>query len=401
VTGKRVNAYGSMTCTNQPIEGRLQPALSQISGAVGIPITLSSLNINCEQPAGTLQVTVSPGAQSIILLDDGNGPDLAAADGVYTASWTPSALGNYTLTFPNGDIVQVSVLQNYGSITQSSANYVTFPGTNLNLGDDDIGTVSSPFPILFGGASFSTLYVSSNGTISFTNAFREYTNYPLPIPVGLTPARDLPVETLVAPFWEDLYPVKGGNQNVFWGVVGSAPTRQLVVEWRNVRHYDCRTDSNATIQFEAVFQEGLSDVVFNYGNTQFGGNCSFYDSGGSATVGIQVGPGVGDTWSYDQQLVGSNTSIQWQSPPPFTQPNPVPVLSSLSPTSVVLGGQPFTLALTGTNFVPGASIQWNGTSRAATFVSSTQLTAKIEASDFNLYTGSGTITIAVVNPTTP
>ena len=398
VSGRRLNAYGSMTCANRPVYGRLEPALSQISGTVGTTIKLSALNINCEQPAGTLQVSVSPGSLSLTLLDDGSAADLVAGDGVYTASWTPPALGNYTLTFPNGDVVRASVLQNYGSITQASANYVPFTGTNLNLGDDDIAMVSSPFPIAFGGGSFSSLYVGSNGVISFTNAFREYTNYQLPIPDGLTPARDLPVATLVAPFWEDLYPVKGAEQNVFWEVVGSAPNRQLVVEWRNVRHYDCRTDPNATIRFQTVFQEASSNVVFNYGNIGFGGNCSFYDSGGSATVGIQVAPGVGDTWSYDQQLVGNNTSIQWQSPPPLSQPNPVPTLSALSPSSVVLGGQSFTLTLTGTSFVPGASIEWNGATRAASYVSSTQLTAKIDASDFNLYDGSGTITIAVVNP---
>jgi Subtilase family/FG-GAP-like repeat len=398
VTGKRLNAYGSMTCANRPVYGRLQPALSEISGSVGTPLTLSALNINCDQPAGTVQVTVAPGGQTITLVDNGTGADLAAGDGVYTASWTPTALGNYTLTFPSGDVIAVSVLQNYGYTTQASSSYISFAGANLNLGDDDIASVASPFPIAFGGGSFSTLYVGSNGIISFTNAFGEYVNYPLPIPGGDTPSRDLPVQTLVAPYWDDLYPVKGTNQNVFWTVLGAAPNRQLVVEWRNVRHYDCRTDSNATIQFEAVFQEGSGNVLFNYANTAFGDNCAFYDAGGSATVGIQVAPTLGTTWSFDGQFVGSNTSIVWQSPPPVAQSNPVPTLSALSPNSTVLGSSSFTLALTGTNFVPGASIQWNGAPRAATFVSSSQLTAQIDASDFNLYDGAGTITISVVNP---
>jgi len=49
ITGKRLNAYGSMTCASQPIYARLQPTLSSISGTVGVPITLSTININCSQ----------------------------------------------------------------------------------------------------------------------------------------------------------------------------------------------------------------------------------------------------------------------------------------------------------------------------------------------------------------
>ena len=398
ITGKRLNAYGSMTCASQPIYARLQPTLSSISGTVGVPITLSTININCSQPTGTVQVSISPGAQTITLLDDGNGSDLAAGDGVYTASWIPPALGNYTLTFPSGDVIQAFVLQNYGFVKQGSSNYVSFTGTNLNLGDDDIAAVSLPFAIPFGGGSFSTLYVSSNGLLSFTNAFGEYVNYSLPLPNGVTPARDLPVLTLLAPFWDDLYPVKGTSQNVFWTVLGTAPNRQLVVEWRDVRYYDCRNDPNATIKFQVVFQEGSGNVLFNYANAVFGGNCSFADAGGSATVGMQVAPGLGTTWSIDQQLVENDTAILWQTPPPTPAPNPIPTLSSLSPSSTTLGGPSFTLTLTGTNFVPGSSILWNNAARAATFVGATQLTADIDAADFNLYDGAGTIPIAVVNP---
>ena len=204
--------------------------------------------------------------------------------------------------------------------------------------------------------------------------------------------------TLLAPFWDDLYPVKGTSQNVFWGVVGTAPNRQLLVEWRDVRHYDCRTDPSATISFQVVFQEGPGNVLFNYANAVFGGNCSFADAGGSATVGMQVAPGLGATWSIDQQLVGNDTAILWQTPPPTPAPNPIPTLSSLTPSSTTLGGPSFTLTLTGTNFVPGSSILWNNSARAATFVGATQLTADIDEADFNLYDGAGTIPIAVVNP---
>lgn len=82
---------------------------------------------------------------------------------------------------------------------------------------------------------------------------------------------------------------------------------------------------------------------------------------------------------------------------PFEIDNPAPQLSSVSPTTVVVGGAGFTLSVTGSNFVSGSMIQWNGNSRPTTFVSSTQLTAAIPANDLALPSASRA-QIAVFNP---
>jgi hypothetical protein len=70
-------------------------------------------------------------------------------------------------------------------------------------------------------------------------------------------------------------------------------------------------------------------------------------------------------------------------PLPFTivVPNPVPSLSALSSTSAAAGAPPFTLTVTGSNFVAGSVVRWNGTDLATTFVSGGQLTATVPASD--------------------
>ena len=79
----------------------------------------------------------------------------------------------------------------------------------------------------------------------------------------------------------------------------------------------------------------------------------------------------------------------------FTVNNPVPVLSSISPTSATAGGAAFTLTVTGSNFVNGAQVKWDGASRTTRFGSSTQLTADILATDIAT---AGTANITVVNP---
>jgi len=78
-------------------------------------------------------------------------------------------------------------------------------------------------------------------------------------------------------------------------------------------------------------------------------------------------------------------------------PNPVPYLNQpVLPDSVAPGGPGFTLTVTGSGFVSGAHVNWNGSSRATTFVSVTQLTAAILAPDI---AKPSTATITVTDPT--
>jgi hypothetical protein len=84
------------------------------------------------------------------------------------------------------------------------------------------------------------------------------------------------------------------------------------------------------------------------------------------------------------------------SAPAPTPQNPVPVLSSISPTTAHAGDAAFTLTVNGTSFISSSRVRWNGSDRTTTFVSSTQLTAAIPASD--IATG-GTASVTVFNPT--
>jgi predicted NUDIX family NTP pyrophosphohydrolase len=75
--------------------------------------------------------------------------------------------------------------------------------------------------------------------------------------------------------------------------------------------------------------------------------------------------------------------------------HPVPQISQpLVPASIAPGSAAFTLTVNGANFARGAMVQWNGSTRATTFVSSTQLTAQILAADV---ASAGTALVQVVN----
>jgi large repetitive protein len=76
--------------------------------------------------------------------------------------------------------------------------------------------------------------------------------------------------------------------------------------------------------------------------------------------------------------------------------NPVPFLNQpLVPDATAPGGAGFTLTVNGTGFVAGSTVKWNGSPRATTFVSRSQLTAAILASDIS---SPSTATVTVVSP---
>ncbi|MBY0487312.1 MAG: carboxypeptidase regulatory-like domain-containing protein, partial [Flavobacteriaceae bacterium] len=77
----------------------------------------------------------------------------------------------------------------------------------------------------------------------------------------------------------------------------------------------------------------------------------------------------------------------------FVTVKPNPTNASISPTSKIAGSGAFTITVNGTNFVDGESIvRWNGANRTTAFVSATQLTASITASDI-LTAGTANVTV--------
>ena len=79
-----------------------------------------------------------------------------------------------------------------------------------------------------------------------------------------------------------------------------------------------------------------------------------------------------------------------------------PVITSLSPSSVIAGASTFSLTIIGSNFqssggifTSGPTVQWNGSPLVTTFVNGAQVTATVPGS---LITSAGTANITVQNP---
>jgi subtilisin len=120
-----------------------------------------------------------------------------------------------------------------------------------------------------------------------------------------------------------------------------------------------------------------------------------------------VGAGVTDrTWTvtmpdtaaaYEFRLFGAHVTRLATSPPVTVDAslNPVPLATSLSPSSIMAGASGFTLTVSGSRFMAGSVVRWNGAIRPTTVVSATQLQATISAGDVAT---AGTANVTVFTP---
>jgi hypothetical protein len=307
ITLKRLKARGSLACTDSTVTSRLKPIPATVTAVVGRPMDLAALNIRCAVPNGAVTVTVNPGGQAIALSDDGAGIDQAAGDGIYSGQWTPAATGAFVLTFPGADDVTVQVLPSSYTVTAVPFADRPITGTPLQILPLEPGAITSPFPLRFAGGSFTTLYVDERGAAQFDSGetYHDLSPFSEPLP---SPYHS----TLIAPFWDRVRPLTAGTGEVVWEVTGTAPNRELVVEWRNLERSDVFCELfGGFVTFQAVFFENSSDILFNYRDTVFGGYCTDLDHGATATVGIQVSPDVGTMFSFHTPALADGTSLLW------------------------------------------------------------------------------------------
>ena len=110
----------------------------------------------------------------------------------------------------------------------------------------------------------------------------------------------------------------------------------------------------------------------------------------SATFAVNTSPVSVSTAVTISSLYGGLTR-----PANLTITPPPPAVTGLSPSVATAGGPAFTLTVSGSNFVSGSKVRWNGADRVTTFGSATQLQASILTADL---AAPGMIPVTVFNP---
>lgn len=142
-------------------------------------------------------------------------------------------------------------------------------------------------------------------------------------------------------------------------------------------------------KFTPVATANLSQLTNQYGEgVSIAPNAIQWGRSGVAFV---VQSGCCGTTVNQLVLVQSNLMQ-----PASSTSNPQPVAGSLSPASATHGSGNFQLTITGSGFVPGASVTWNGNDRTVSYVSGTALIVYVPGSDIAT---AGNASVVVTNPT--
>lgn len=195
--------------------------------------------------------------------------------------------------------------------------------------DDTFYTVNLPsgFSFIYYDRSFDAVYVSSNGYLTFRNYGASdpyFTNDNLS--GGSAP------DSMIAVFWDDLI-LSENTARVYQKVIGAAPYRALVIEYKDVS----LKAGSSPLTFQVILYETTNLIKLQYLSLGTGSNGEL---GGSATVGVKFGLDF-NTYSFNNPSLANGRAILF-----FPSAN-ISAIANLQPSQVAVGtnGQKFRFTL--------------------------------------------------------
>ncbi len=153
----------------------------------------------------------------------------------------------------------------YGWIDISgSGSSIPSPSDDGNYGPFDLG-----FSFSFYGQIFDSVYICTNGFLSFTSTSTAYNN--AGIPNGGEP------NNLLAPFWDDMSPNTAGS--IYYEAVGG----QFIVQFQDVEHY--LGGNPETFQ---VILDSDGSITYQYATVASGTGCTVGIENGAGDDGLEI-----------------------------------------------------------------------------------------------------------------
>jgi hypothetical protein len=355
-------AAGAYSYTVQAVDNTgLVTAQAQFSGTIAPNLTsLSPTSATAGAPGVTLTVNGAGfGSDSVV---DFNGTALST-------TVTPNNTTQVTASIP-GTLLTLagtaSITLTSGSATSNALGFPVTP-TISSLSPSSATAGGPGFTLTVNGTGFQLgATVSFNGTTLSTTVANP-TQLTASVPAGLiTSAGTLPVFVTSA----------GLNSNSLNFTVSPPPSISSISP----------TSANA----------GGAAFTLTVNGSNFGADSTVNFNGTALTTTVVNGGQA--TASVPASLIATPGTVPVNLTTGGVTSNSVTFsilgITSISPNSATAGGPAFTLTVNGGGFIPGAEVQWNGSSLATHFVSSTQLTAPVLQ---NLIASQGTAQVTVVS----
>lgn len=231
--------------------GELTPATpALVSTTVNNKSFTGEVSVVSTLPAGTKLVAASGNAE----VSAGNEAKFDANADTGVVSWSGS-LNLPSMRFTSGTPINYELASNGGTRVTCTDSCDEFY-SGLNLG-------GAGLPVTFNGQTYSRVYLSDNGIVTFSNAATtpapSFANQQLPSAV--TP------NNLVAPFWTDMDLAGGsaGGGDLYYDVLTVDDVDYLVVEWNKVRVYGDTAGNEYSFQVWMALN-APEHIFFNYLN---------------------------------------------------------------------------------------------------------------------------------------
>jgi len=185
-------------------------------------------------------------------------------------------------------------------------------GTLYTMNDDDEANFMIPFPVFYQGTVVNNMTIGNNGGVALGVLNAQVTH--------INTAINNNTPTGLYPFWDD---IGGSGEGVWSETVGTAPNRQVVIQWNKDR-------LNATgnqLSFEIIIDEATQEIYFVYADVISAS--TDYSYGAQATIGV-AGPNQDINVSYDNtNYMQNNTCAHFYytdcpKPTNFSAPNIYP-----------------------------------------------------------------------------
>ncbi|NNT72878.1 hypothetical protein HKT18_11680 [Flavobacterium sp. IMCC34852] len=235
----------------------------------------------------------------------------------------------------------VAPQQGYSLFNNSGVSFVDIETTGTSIGtltDDNENNITIP-SFTFNGTAYTTARVGTNGAIVFGSTTNDISATNAALPNASNTAGNV----LLAPYWDDLDVQT--SPTIKTQTVGNL----FIIQFTNITHNDFTTGG---ITFQVQLNLTNGQIHFVYPDVIFG-NTS-YDSGASATIGIQYSSSSALQVSSNSAALTNGQSITfipasysfaWTGPNGFTSSVQNPSIANVSTAAIGT----YTLELTNTN----------------------------------------------------